>query len=181
MQTARPAQRGFTQRETAIPILIVVVLMLIAVESFPKYTERTRAAEIVKQYETLRDSAHARVRPTEECAALAAGLDQPKPTGANAALRYGFVPAAGGLRPVLEVCASQAAAGADGLKAARRAHDTLAEAGAVEAGALLTDAAVHFQLRLTRDRQALCKKATAMPAPCAGTPARAAEQTTPVR
>jgi hypothetical protein len=181
MPTARPAQRGFTQRETAMPILIIAILVLIALESFSKYTERTRAAELVKQYESLRDSANARARPAEDCAALAAGLEPPKPNRANAALGYGFVPASGGLRPVLEVCASHANAGEDGLRAARRAHDTLAGAGAVESGAVLTDKLVRFQLRLTGDKQALCQKPAAMPASCHHAAAGAAGPTAPAR
>lgn len=167
----KQAQHGFTLMEVLIVTAIIAILGTVAVVGYQEYTARAKAAELLLQYDALRTGALARLSQvtTDNCDRLASALNNNVPVNSqHVALGYGFEAVSGGYRPVLTVCAKTDPNYPQAVRVARGAHDTMAKTGdKVSPGAVLTDSAVSFALRLTDGDRAVCKTApSTAPANC---------------
>jgi prepilin-type N-terminal cleavage/methylation domain-containing protein len=180
MHDMRTGQRGFTMIELMVVIAIIAVLGAIAMVSYRMYIERAAAADLISAHHNIRNYVQGLGgKSADDCAALAASYERKLLSDPYARLDYGFEAVPGGFRPVLSVCAT-AQSDARNIPVARRAHDSFANIGVMEKGAVLSDSVVSYALRLTDGEQALCKTAPASSGPaCAPTQAAASSSTPP--
>lgn len=166
----RTAQRGFTLIEAMVVVAIIAVIGAISTITYRIYVERAAAADLVSAHHNIRNYIQGLGgKSADDCAALAASYERKLLSDPYARLDYGFEAVPGGFRPVLSVCAT-AQSDARNVPVARRAHDSFANIGVMEKGAVLSDSVVSYALRLTDGEQALCKTAPASSGPaCAPT------------
>lgn len=170
------SSRGFTLLEVMIAIAIIGILAVAGIALYSKYISRAKSAEIAVKYDAIRTSIRGNLVDgvVPDCAALESRFSKQNLPEKYATLSYGFEAVPNGFRPVLSVCATVGKHQTEGVQAARAAHDLLASQGVVEKGAVLTDSAVSFALRLTANDSALCKTyATPTAGDCTGASASA--------
>lgn len=153
--------KGFTLIELMVAVAIIAILGAVALIGYQEYTTRAAAADIVSAHHNIRTAVMAQQgQAVQDCDALAAGFDRRLLGNPFATLEYGFVPAAGGYRPVLTVCAT-AERSPRNVPAAKRAYESLAAMGMVEtSGPVLRDVVASFSARLTDGDKAMCEKYT---------------------
>ncbi|MBS7808491.1 prepilin-type N-terminal cleavage/methylation domain-containing protein [Variovorax sp. PCZ-1] len=177
--------KGFTLFEILISIAIVGILATVAVVGYQEYTYRARAADILLRYDAIKTGAQSRAaqQKFDNCSDLLKTFETNNLADQYATLNYGFEAVnGGGYRPVLTVCGKAEPGNPWGSRVAKGAHDTMLKTGAVEQGAVVTDAVVSFALPLSQSGQALCKIWTAPVAnsSCAASPVVTASAQTAV-
>jgi prepilin-type N-terminal cleavage/methylation domain-containing protein len=162
MMSKKLRQSGFTLLEILLVIAIIAVIAAIAVPLYRDYIVRAHVADLVSDYEAIRDSLALSYDREGTCADTVNTIEPGFLQNPHVALDIGMetIGSRNGFTPNLRICAEVVRHGKLGIQVATAAHKTFAKLNQLAPGAVVGTTLVSFAVRLAPAETSVCTQMT---------------------